>query len=297
MSANSITKFVEDFLTSNNVDDSVIEAWNDKTTTKKVGNMIKGKKPKDKDAPKKSKSAYIYFCTENRAAVKEELGEDAKNTEITCRLGELWNELKNNPDRADELAEYAKMAGEDKERYDNQKAEYKPTNKPEKTPRAKSAYIFFCMEKRKEAMNELGDDAKNTEITTKLAEMWNSFKEDPDNEDELERLRSKADEDKMVVSGEKVSKKVAKEPKKKEPKEPKVKEPKAPKVKEPKTKAPKVKEPKEELSNEESSSKKIPKKSKKEETVTEKKPRVSKKKSVPVAKRGATISESNEDSD
>ena len=53
----------------------------------------KGKK-KDKNAPKRGKSAYLFFCNDKRAEIKEELGEDAKATEVTSRLGELWNELK-----------------------------------------------------------------------------------------------------------------------------------------------------------------------------------------------------------
>lgn len=241
MTSQTIAEYVKQFMASNGVDDDIIEAWTETAKTKEVKNMIKTKKPKDKDAPKKSKSAYIYFCSANRAAIKEELGEDAKNTDITRRLAELWADLKDDSDRVDELKEYAKLAEQDKDRYDTQKADYTPKTKVEKTPaRGKNAYIFFCMEKRQEAKKTLGGDAKNTEITVKLSEMWNDLKNDPDNTEEIERYKALAAEDKALIDGDKLPKKAVK--KIKEPKEPKVKEPKVKEPKEPK--APKEKAPK-----------------------------------------------------
>ena len=83
----------------------------------------KGKKTSDKDpnAPKRGKSAYIFFCAAMRPQVKEELGEDGKSM-IMAELGKRWKELKEDDDRSDELAKYTKMATDDKSRYEDEKS-------------------------------------------------------------------------------------------------------------------------------------------------------------------------------
>ena len=83
----------------------------------------KGKKTSDKDpnAPKKGKSAYIFFCSAMRPQVKEELGEEGKSM-IMAELGKRWKELKEDDDRSDELAKYTKMATDDKSRYEDEKS-------------------------------------------------------------------------------------------------------------------------------------------------------------------------------
>ena len=83
----------------------------------------KGKKTSDKDpnAPKRGKSAYIFFCAAMRPQVKEELGEEGKSM-IMAELGKRWKELKEDDDRSDELAKYTKMATDDKSRYEDEKS-------------------------------------------------------------------------------------------------------------------------------------------------------------------------------
>ena len=83
----------------------------------------KGKKTSDKDpnAPKRGKSAYIFFCAAMRPQVKEELGEEGKSM-IMAELGKRWKELKKDDDRSDELAKYTKMATDDKSRYEDEKS-------------------------------------------------------------------------------------------------------------------------------------------------------------------------------
>jgi hypothetical protein len=95
----------------------------------------KARKTSDKDpnAPKKGKSAYIFFCAAMRPQVKEDLGEEGKSS-IMAELGKRWKELKDDDDRADELAEYTKMAADDKARYEDEKENGKSVEKVEVEP-------------------------------------------------------------------------------------------------------------------------------------------------------------------
>ena len=81
----------------------------------------KGTKEKDPNAPKRGKSAYLYFCNMNRDSARKALGPDAKATDVTSKLGSMWNQLKNDK-RSAELSKYEKMAAEDKERYEKDRA-------------------------------------------------------------------------------------------------------------------------------------------------------------------------------
>ena len=185
-------------------DDELSEAATKKSSKKKSN--------KDPNAPKRGKTAYIYFCGDKRAEAKEELGDDAKAIEVTALLGKMWNELKNDEDRADEMEKYIKLAADDKLRYDKEINEYVPSSddgqeavpkkkgskkKDSKTPkRGKTAYIYFCNDKRAEAKEELGDDAKATEVTALLGKMWNELKNDEDRADEMEKYTKLAADDK-----------------------------------------------------------------------------------------------------
>ena len=92
---------------------------------------------KDPNAPKRGKSAYIFFCAAMRPQVKEELGEEGKSS-IMSELGKRWKELKEDEDRADELAEYTKMAADDKARCENDKAVDQPSDQPSEKPKKKT---------------------------------------------------------------------------------------------------------------------------------------------------------------
>jgi hypothetical protein len=95
---------------------------------------------KDPNAPKKGKSAYLFFCAAMRPQVKEELGEEGKSS-IMAELGKRWKELKEDDDRADELAEYTKMAADDKARYDDEKENGKPVEEKPKKQVKKQAKV------------------------------------------------------------------------------------------------------------------------------------------------------------
>ena len=92
--------YIEAFIAEHGSED-MVETWQDDENQtefmKLAKKMNKGKKetsPKDPNKPKRGKSAYLFFCADNRAKTKEELGDDAKATEVTAELGKRWNELK-----------------------------------------------------------------------------------------------------------------------------------------------------------------------------------------------------------
>ena len=141
------------------------------------------KEKRDPDAPKAAKNAFILFCGENRDSVKKD-NPDLKPTEITKKLGEMWRELDD-----EDKEEYQNKAKEDKERFDNEMEDYEPKDGfrcPKKSPkkdktspkRARSAYIFFCNDKREEVTEELVKKGKKkTEVLKKLGEMWRELED------------------------------------------------------------------------------------------------------------------------
>lgn len=181
----AINKFVDTFFTENNLE-TAKTMWSSDAMQKALKTVLnkaeKGTKEKDPNAPKRGKSAYLYFCNMNRDAARKALGPDAKATEVTSQLGAMWNTLKTDKKRSSELSKYEKMAAEDKERYEKDRAEYVPPEhlgvKKAKTgpKRGKSAYLYFCEAKRAEVRKTLGADAKAADVTRKLGEMWNKLK-------------------------------------------------------------------------------------------------------------------------
>ena len=89
---------------------------------------------KDPNAPKKGRSAYIFFCAAIRPQVKEELGEEGKSS-IMAELGKRWKELKEDDEREEELAKYTKMAADDKARYEKEKLFGKSNESDDEKPK------------------------------------------------------------------------------------------------------------------------------------------------------------------
>ena len=181
----------------------------------------KARKTSDKDpnAPKRGKSAYIFFCAAMRPQVKEELGEEGKSS-IMAELGKRWKELKDDDDRADELAEYTKMAADDKARYEDEKengksavpAEEKPKKQAKKveveeddvdtdyeqekpapkkqakkktddkeSPKKKTGYAYFCSHNR-EGVKTDNPEMKAQDVTRELARLWKELTKDEQKE-------------------------------------------------------------------------------------------------------------------
>jgi hypothetical protein len=88
----------------------------------------KGSKKKDKDAPKRPKSSYLFFCEAEREQVKATLDEDAKGADVMTALGAAWAELKESKKKESisKMKKYAEQAVADKERYTEEMETYVP---------------------------------------------------------------------------------------------------------------------------------------------------------------------------
>ena len=95
---------------------SAVMAKLEETTTEKPKKAKKEKSPKkekeDKPKKKRGMTGYLLFSKENRATVKEELG-DVKPTEVVTEVAKRWKAL---PDEErDKWNQRAKDANEDGE--------------------------------------------------------------------------------------------------------------------------------------------------------------------------------------
>ena len=166
----------------------------------------KSRKGVKQTGPKRPMSAYLFFCKEKRAEIKDE-NPTMKATEVTSELGRLWHQVKD----TDEVEQYNYLAKADKERYaaemvdappkepkekkerkrktpttiessdgESKKEQEKPKKKRAKKTtgpkKPKSAYLYFCEEKRAEVKAE-NPDMKPTEITSELGRLWNKIKD------------------------------------------------------------------------------------------------------------------------
>ncbi len=167
----------------------------------------KTKTVKDPSKPKRARGAYIYFSSDKE--VREQIKKDnpeASSSEIMKLLGSLWSsdKYKNHHDEGEHkdkkgpfdyqpaADKYLRKAAKDKDRYAQEMSGYTPdpsfakpvkakTVKEKPAPkRARTAYMFFCMEKRGDAKKELGSILTgrelNTEVTKLLGEWWTEHK-------------------------------------------------------------------------------------------------------------------------
>jgi hypothetical protein len=85
------------------------------------GKTGRTRKTKDPNHPKRSRSAYIIFCNENRSSVQTS-NPDLGAKDITRKLATMWKAL---PDK--KRVPYDKKAAADKVRYETEMAAYKPS--------------------------------------------------------------------------------------------------------------------------------------------------------------------------
>jgi len=289
-SVNKFNKFVLSFLKDTSESNNVNELWMAADVQKQVKSLCvsaagsQGRKNKDPNAPKRGKSGYLFFCSDNREAVKESLGAQAKATDVTKELGLRWNALKESKKPADKkiLAGYEKAAEDDKARYKEEKSEYTPPESDDSSDkvqrrrggkrksakkgpkRAKSGYLYFCEELR-EKLKESNPNFKSTEITSELGRLWNELKADTSRATELAKYESMAVEDKGRYEMEKASD-----------------------VDDSKTKSSKVPTKKDAPTKKEAPKKEAPKKGKKEEVVEEDDEVVDEEEAPPSKKGGKT---------
>lgn len=140
----------------------------------------KPRKKKDKNAPKRALSAFMFFSNDIRETVKREMPE-LQFLEISSEIGRRWKQISD-----EDRKPYDELAAADKRRYQEEKEDYVPdpsfeatkgTRKkkdPNAPKRALSAYFFFCNDIRQEVRDE-NPNKKITEIATLLAEKWRAL--------------------------------------------------------------------------------------------------------------------------
>jgi high mobility group protein B2 len=136
----------------------------------------KVKRKKDKNAPKGARSAYILFCADERAQVKEDMPEISAK-DVLAELGKRWKALKD--DDEDRYNEYQVMAEKDKVRFKKEMEAYVPEENDEEPKekktikegpkRSKTAYQLFCEEQKEEVKQE-GFEGKD--VIAELARRW-----------------------------------------------------------------------------------------------------------------------------
>eukprot|EP00126_Sphaerothecum_destruens_P003977 Sdes_comp17824_c0_seq1m7089 len=140
---------------------------------------IKKRAKKDKNAPKRGTSAFIYFGNEIRPKIKKQ-NPESKITEIATIIGKLWGELSEK-----EKVKYQKMAEVDKARYRQEMESYvaPPPEKgkgkrakkdPNAPKRAMSAYMYFASDIRP-ALQAQNPSMPITEIATIIGERWRNL--------------------------------------------------------------------------------------------------------------------------
>ena len=185
----------------------------------KVKKDKKSKKKKDKNAPKKGKTAFIFWSNEERARIAKEV-EQGKidkydNKEIISVLASRWKSYKED---GGDISKYEEMALKDKERYEKEKSEYSGSDEEveadgvKNSPkRNKSAYLFYTSDKTvRSELKARMPDITNNEIIKKLAEQWKSL-----DSNEAQKYHDMATEDKKRYDAERTNKPIEKTKKQK----------------------------------------------------------------------------------
>ena len=187
----NINKYISNFIEEHGSPE-MLDAWmntdNQNDFEKIIANAkIKTTSPKIKDpnAPKKARSAYLFFCEEER----KRLASTVAASNMLEELGKNWKALQASTKKKDiqSMENYKKAAEDDKVRYQRQMEGYVPPTEeemeelkllksvkdPDAPKKPKSAYMFFCAEKRAEIAS--GVEAK--QVMTELGKAWSELKE------------------------------------------------------------------------------------------------------------------------
>jgi hypothetical protein len=190
------------------VDKERYQSEKDKYVPSEEFDKGKQRRKKDLNAPKRAKSAYLFFCNDLRDSVKQK-HPGFKATETTSELGAMWNALKTDSSRTSELQKYEKMAVGDKVRYADEmkqkdsvsevETEKKDTKAPVKKAiaskqknqkksnvdvsetRVLNGYQGFCQHNRDVVKKEYPKESAK-DITKRLATMWKSLSVDEQTE-------------------------------------------------------------------------------------------------------------------
>lgn len=221
MHQKNMNEFIITFLTE--YAPSSLERWRSEENQTNFLNIInkiakkskasgKKKTEKDPNKPKRGMSAYIFFCGETRPKIKKE-NPNINTRDLTAELGVRWARLKENNPK--DVKKYSEMAAADKERYDREMENYVPSDESDesdekkktgkkkkdssKPKRGRSAYIFFCLEKRAVILQE-NPEITPKEIMSELSARWNTLK--TENEQEFQRFTELARQDKIRYQSE-----------------------------------------------------------------------------------------------
>ena len=192
MSFNAVNAFMLKFIGLNAPD--LVSQWDETSEEFKLlfkktrkENPDKPKKKKQAGGPKKAKSAYLYFCDLDREKLKVEKPE-IKGKDVLKELGARWKLAQDDEEMIVELKEKADAV---KERYEGEKKNYVPVEKPEieekpkkktKKPKvegepkkSKSAFQFFCVDERLKLKQEKSE-LKGKDILVELGARWQLIK-------------------------------------------------------------------------------------------------------------------------
>jgi len=146
------------------------------TTSKKAKKDKKAKKIKDPNAPKRSKSAYMFFTQVERENVRR-ANPEMKMTDISKKLGEMWKGLSDQDKK-----KYEDMAAQDKQRYETEKAQYLASGGNVST--AASAEIQIRISKKGKATKKAATIAKPKAVTKKTPAKNFIVRDEEDEEEE-----------------------------------------------------------------------------------------------------------------
>jgi hypothetical protein len=103
-----------------------------------VDKMQKSKPKRDTMAPKKPKSAYIFYCQDARQKIAQEFAEQKKEAptpkQMMVRIGEMWKRVEQK-----DRKKYEEMALHDKTRYEEESKAYKPSESEDSGEEVKKA--------------------------------------------------------------------------------------------------------------------------------------------------------------
>lgn len=204
-----VSTLAEKFLTKKDQRTKFLEEWtSQKSKVVKLMNRTTQKKQKDPNAPTKAKTSYILYCMDMRQSVKDK-NPDMKATEITSKLGKMWNALSDN-----KKSQYNKKAEEDKKRYEQEMESYTPPENsggdsaagkkrkrdPNSPKKPLSAYMLYCKDAREE-LKDSQPDLKGKDVMREMAKGWKKLSDDEKApyEAEAEAAREKYNDEKGTV--------------------------------------------------------------------------------------------------
>lgn len=134
--------------------------------------MVKSKKIKDPNKPKRPSTGYLYFLADQRKESKKRGEDTTKVAEWTKRVSGIWKELTD-----EEKKPFNALAAQDKARYDKEMLSYggkrpKDANKPK---RAQSAYFLFLADFRAKQKSNFAYEGGNKDLIRAAGEAWNKL--------------------------------------------------------------------------------------------------------------------------